>query len=206
MPRDPRSAITTSARVMMSFMRSLRPKGRLLPARTTTFVVCAAICLSTRGSVAHAEDSPAPAEPAVPAPAPPAMPMALGSWCTSLFPMSVKKQRNRARALMVGKVNLDKGGTYSLTENPDWRPQSSADLSGNRHINSLRWALPLLFRGVNTQNQAMVDRFKQLMYDWIDDHQGKVDTKGRRTTPENICLTPGTAWGTQNGPVWLATS
>ncbi|MEZ7932936.1 MAG: hypothetical protein QMB69_04820, partial [Candidatus Nanopelagicales bacterium] len=109
----------------------------------------------------------------MPAPAPPVMPTALGSWCTSLFPMSVKKQRNRARALMVGKVNLDKGGTYSLTENPDWRPQSSADLSGNRHINSLRWALPLLFRGVNTQNQAMVDRFKQLMYDWIDDHQGK---------------------------------
>jgi hypothetical protein len=166
---------------MMSYMRSLRPKGRLLPARTTTVVVCAAICLSTLGSVAHAEDAPAPAsapvpapvELAVPAPAPPVMPTALGSWCTSLFPMSVKKQRNRARALMVGKVNLDKGGTYSLTENPDWRPQSSADLSGNRHINSLRWALPLLFRGVNTQNQAMVDRFKQLMYDWIDDHQGK---------------------------------
>ena len=181
MPRDPRFAITTSARVMMSYMRSLRPKGRLLPARTTTVVVCAAICLSTLGSVAHAEDAPAPApapvpapvELAVPAPAPPVMPSALGSWCTSLFPMSVKKQRNRARALMVGKVNLDKGGTYSLTENPDWRPQSSADLSGNRHINSLRWALPLLFRGVNTQNQAMVDRFKQLMYDWIDDHQGK---------------------------------
>ena len=154
-------------------MRSLRPKGRLLPARTTTVVVCAAICLSTLGSVAHAEDAPAPVEIAVPAPAPPVKPTALGSWCTSLFPMSVKKQRNRARALMVGKVNLDKGGTYSLTENPDWRPQSSADLSGNRHINSLRWALPLLFRGVNTQNQAMVDRFKQLMYDWIDDHQGK---------------------------------
>ena len=185
MPRDPRFAITTPARVMMSCMRSLRPKGRLLPARTATVVVCAAICLSTLGSAAHAEEAPvvpapeAPVVPApevpvpVPAPVPPVMPTALGSWCTTLFPMSVKKQRNQSKALMAGKVNLGKGGTYSLTENPNWKPQSSADLSGNRHINSLRWALPLLFHGVNTQNQAMVDRFRQLMYYWIDDHKGK---------------------------------
>ena len=28
-------------------------------------------------------------------------------------------------------------------------------------MNSLNWALPLLFRGVQVQNQAMVDRFRQ---------------------------------------------
>jgi len=90
-----------------------------------------------------------------------------------LFPMSVKKQRTEAKMLMAGKVDLGKGGTYTLTQNPNWRSQSSADLSGNRHINSLDWALPLLFRGVNKQNQAMVDRFRDLMYQWIDDHQKK---------------------------------
>ena len=71
MPRDPRFAITSPARVMMSYMRSLRPKGRLLPARTTTVVVCAAICLSTLGSAAHAEEAPAPVPaPVVPVPVP----------------------------------------------------------------------------------------------------------------------------------------
>lgn len=166
-------------------MLPLRPKGRLLPARTTTVVVCAALVLATFGSAANAEEVPAPeqtpvatAEPApaptpepAPAPAPPVMPTALGNWCTSLFPMSASKQRNKARALMAGKVDLGKGGTYTLTQNPNWRAQSSADLSGNRHINSLDWALPLLFRGVNKQNQPMVDRFRQLMYSWIDDHK-----------------------------------
>ena len=163
----------------MYLMWSLRPRGRLLPARTTAVVVCAAVSLATFGSVAHAEDipvtPPAPvvtAEPApVPAPAPPAMPTALGSWCTSLFPMSASKQRTKAQALMAGKVDLGKGGSYTLSQKPNWRSQSSADLSGNRHINSLDWALPLLFRGVNKQNQAMVDRFRELMYYWVEDNQ-----------------------------------
>ncbi len=180
---DPRFDITTPVGVMMSYMWSLRPRGRLLPARTTTSVVCAAFFLSVFGSSAHAEDLPVPepttpatttpSAPVPPAPAPPVMPAALGSWCTSLFPMSVEKQRTQAQALLAGRVDLGKGGTYTLTENPNWRAQSSADLSGNRHINSLNWALPLLFRGVNQGNQAMVDRFRQLMYYWIEDHQGK---------------------------------
>ncbi len=155
-------------------MRSLRPRGRLLPARTTTVVVGVAFSLLAFGPIAHAEEIPVPVPTPVapaPVPAPPIMPTALGSWCTSLFPMSESKQRTKAQALMAGKVDLGKGGSYQLTENPNWRPQGSADLSGNRHINSLDWALPLLFRGVNKQNQVMVDRFRQLMYYWIDDHQ-----------------------------------
>ena len=43
--------------------------------------------------------------------------------------MSVKKQRTEAKMLMAGKVDLGKGGTYTLTQNPNWRSQSSADLS-----------------------------------------------------------------------------
>lgn len=162
-------------------MWSLRPRGRLLPARTTTVMVCGALSVATFGSAAYAEDAPAPvpapvvtAEPVpapAPTPAPPSVPTSLGTWCTSLFPMSVSKQRTKAQALMAGKVDLGKGGSYKLNEKPNWRSQSSADLSGNRHINSLDWALPLLFRGVDKQNQAMVDRFRQLMYDWIEDHQ-----------------------------------
>jgi len=173
---------------MMGQMFSLRPQSRLLPAGTITTVVSAVVVVSLLGfAPTYAEDVPAPegaitAEPAAPvdpapvdpapAPPPPAMPDSLGSWCTTLFPMSVKKQRTEARALMNGKVDMGKGGTYTISEHPNWKAQSSADLSGNRHINSLDWALPLLFRGVNKRNQAMVDRFRQLMYYWIDDHQG----------------------------------
>lgn len=177
---------------MMLAMYSLRPGGRLLPARAVTALVGSALVLSSMAfstvSIASAEEvpvsdpavsepvpdpaAPAPA-PAAPAPVPPVMPTELGSWCTALFPMSKKKQRTEAKLLMNGKVDLGKGGTYTLTQNPNWRAQSTADLSGNRHINSLDWALPLLFRGVDKQNQAMVDRFRDLMYQWIDDHQGK---------------------------------
>ena len=154
--------------------------GHMLPHRfLVTGAVSAALVLSVTAVPVTAEEvvpvEPAPVEvaPVEPAPvevAPPAMPAALGSWCTTLFPMSVKKQRTEAQALMAGKVDLGKGGRYTLTEHPNWRPQSTADLSGNRHVHSLDWALPLLYRGVNKQNQAMVDRFRQLMYYWIDDN------------------------------------
>lgn len=156
-------------------MITLRPLGQLLPARARTSLVCGILGVSlvvggaTSPTLAE-EVPPAPTETVPVADAPPAMPTALGSWCTTLFPMSAKQQRSKAQQLMAGKVDLGKGGTYTLTERPNWRPQSSADLSGNRHVHSLDWALPLLFRGVNVQNQAMVDRFRQLMYYWIDDN------------------------------------
>jgi len=118
------------------------------------------------------EPVPAPA-PVAPAPAPLVMPTALGSWCTSLIPPKrPKKERTLAQNLMAGKVDMGKGGTYYLSERPNWRPQSGTDTSGDRHVNSLDWALPLLYRGVRVQNQAMVERFRQLLYYWIEDHKG----------------------------------
>lgn len=88
-------------------------------------------------------DSPsAPAAPVV------VLPMELGSWCLAMFPpLRPGVERERAQALMNGKVNLNNGGTYTLTEHPNWRPQASSDTSGDRHVNSLNWALPLLYRG-----------------------------------------------------------
>ncbi len=178
---------------MMEHMFTLGPRGHLPSARArrtplgvvAAGLVSASLVLTLGAVPSAAEDVIPPAEtPALevpveappveapPAEAPPAMPTTLGSWCTTLFPLSVKKQRVGAQQLMGGKVDLGKGGTYTLTEHPNWRAQSTADLSGNRHVNSLDWALPLLYRGVNKQNQAMVDRFRQLMYYWIDDHAG----------------------------------
>lgn len=68
---------------------------------------------------------------------------------------------------------MGKGGTYRLAQRPDWRPQSGTDTSGDRHVHSLDWALPLLYRGVQVGNEAMVRRFSELMHQWIADHQGK---------------------------------
>lgn len=116
-------------------------------------------------------------EPPTEAAPPPALPTEIGSICLALQPPKRPGlQRDKARELMQGYVDLGKGGSYRLEERPSWRPQSSADTSGNRHIHSLNWALPLLYRGVNVQNRAMVDRFRQLMYWWIEDHQGKRGT------------------------------
>ena len=105
------------------------------------------------------------------------MPTALGSWCRALFPQTAPAaERVAAQQLLSnGTINFGKGGTYHLDEHPNWKPQATSDTSGDRHVNSLNWALPLLFRGVQVQNQAMVDRFRQLILYWIADHQGKRD-------------------------------
>jgi hypothetical protein len=100
------------------------------------------------------------------------LPKALGSWCTTLFPPErTSVERRKAQEIMAGKVVMYQGGTYYLSAHPNWRPQAGTDTSGDRHVNSLFWALPLLYRGVHKQNPAMVERFRQLLYYWINDHR-----------------------------------
>ena len=118
-----------------------------------------------------------PAAPVAPAPDPNAppplvMPAALGSWCEVLFPAQKPSvEKRKAQELMAGKVDLGNGGTYYLSENPNWQPQSGTDTSGDRHAHSLYWALPLLYRGVHKQTPRLVERFRALMYDWINDNR-----------------------------------
>jgi hypothetical protein len=117
-------------------------------------------------------ETPAPTTP-TPAPTTPplVMPAALGSWCTTLFPAKTTRvERRKAQELMNGKADMGDGGVYLLAEHPNWQPQSGTDTSGDRHVNSLFWALPLLYRGVHKQNPRLVERFRQLMYYWIQDH------------------------------------
>lgn len=114
-----------------------------------------------------------PAAPAAPVVTPIPLPTELGSWCTTLYPpKKTSVERRKAQELMAGRVDMGKMGVYNLGERPNWQPQSGTDTSGDRHINSLDWALPLLYRGVHKQVPALVDRFRQLMYWWIEDHRG----------------------------------
>jgi len=108
------------------------------------------------------------------APVPPPLPTELGSWCTALFPLQPTSiERTKAQALMGGQATMSLGGMYTLTEHPNWKPQRATDTSGDRHVHSLNWALPLLYRGVHKQVPELVDRFRQLMHYWIEDHRGK---------------------------------
>ena len=120
----------------------------------------------------------APGAPADPiAPPPLVMPTQMGSWCAAFFPVtSMAKERKQANQVMAGRATVSKGGIYQLSEHPDWQPQPGTDTSGDRHVNSLNWALPLLNVGVADQNAAMVERFRSLLYYWISDHQGKRGT------------------------------
>jgi hypothetical protein len=160
---------------MMGRMMRTRRARTAGPALAVVGVLVATLLVGQ--GPARAEDPP-PADPnaapAAPAPAP--LPTALGSWCTALFPpLRQSLERKRAQELMAGRVDLGKGGYQILPARPNWKPQSTSDTSGDRHINSLNWALPLLYRGVRVQNAAMIDRFRQLLYWWIEDHQGRRD-------------------------------
>lgn len=157
-------------------MERMRLVRHVRSAGITGLVAALTIGLLVAAPVGAEEVPPTPPVEAQPVPPAP-LPTEIGSICQALLPPKRPAlQRDRARELMQGYVDLGKGGNYQLGERPNWRPQRSADTSGNRHIHSLNWALPLLYRGINTQNQAMVDRFRQLMYWWIEDHQGKRGT------------------------------
>lgn len=91
-----------------------------------------------------------------------------GRWA----PLADDKQR--ANDLMrKGRTTIDPYGTLRVPKNPSWRRQSSLDHSGNGHMHSLFWALPLLRVGMKTKNKRMIKRFYTIIYDWIKDNPRK---------------------------------
>lgn len=77
----------------------------------------------------------------------------------------------RARDIMVKRrTTIDPYGTLRVPKNPNWRRQASLDYSGNGHMHSLFWALPLLRVGRKTKNKRMIKRFYNIIYDWIKDN------------------------------------
>ncbi|NQU36699.1 MAG: heparinase II/III family protein [Actinobacteria bacterium] len=75
-----------------------------------------------------------------------------------------------AARIMSGWVQMSSYGKFRLKRNPSWRYTPTLDHSGNGHMHSLYWALPLLRHGLQTNNRAMVKRFYQLIFDWIRDN------------------------------------
>jgi hypothetical protein len=71
-----------------------------------------------------------------------------------------------ARQIMAGRVAIEKYGTVVIPQNPTWRPQSGLDSSGDAHMSSLHYLMPLLREGVRTGDQDMINRFYVLIRDW----------------------------------------
>lgn len=144
---------------------------------TLVYGVAVGLLLTPAANAADGDPAPVPTTPAPALVTPPAeLPTELGSWCLALFaPYRPAVEKRKAQELLAGYADLGSGGTYTLTEHPNWMPQSTSDTSGDRHVNSLFWALPLLYRGVRAQNAAMVARFQSLMHYWIADHDTRRD-------------------------------
>lgn len=109
-----------------------------------------------------------------------------GQWCSLVRPDNGDTDAKRADQLMNGTVDLGKFGTYTLGKNPDWSPQPTADLSGNREVASLNWLLPLLRYGSATKNDPMLTRARELIWDWISTYPVT-----RRTSPADWPLISG---------------
>lgn len=94
--------------------------------------------------------------------------------CDSMHTLSVPADESgRARQIMSGAVDMGRYGTMRLTRDPDWKPQPTLDLAGDRYQNSLNWALPLLREGTRPGNPdaaVQTARFVALLRDWVADN------------------------------------
>lgn len=93
------------------------------------------------------------------------------AWCRLLVP-NKKGDAAEADSIMDDNiVDLGQYGYYRLSNNPDWKPQRTLDSSGNTHVNGLYWAVPLLYTGARRGDSPMVDRFFDLIGDWLAKHK-----------------------------------
>lgn len=95
------------------------------------------------------------------------------SWCRILTPNRKGDAAEADSIMQRNVIDLGQYGTYRLSANPNWKPQSSLDSSGNTHINGLTWAVPLLYTGARRGDEEMVQRFFDLIGDWLKDHRKK---------------------------------
>lgn len=162
---------------MSSPRRTPAPRRTALaPRRTATFrrltgsVAAAALALSGVVAVqAVAAPSPAPAA------------AGYDGVCENLHTLGslTRADVTRARAIMDGTVDMGQYGTMRLAADPSWAPQSGLDLAGDRYMHSLHWALPLLKTGLalgDAEGRSMVDRFTQIVVDWVHDNPVKKRT------------------------------
>lgn len=90
--------------------------------------------------------------------------------CDLSFGRARRDDPAMAARLMAGHASLPPYGTFSLAKNPTWRSVATLDSSGEGHMHSLSWLLPMLREGMRTRNTAMINRFYGVLADWVNDN------------------------------------
>ena len=156
--------------------------GRVSRFRLVALSLTAALTVSAvaAGAPVEADEPAVPPAPTAPAPTPtppaPVVPPAVdlaaaAAQCDLSFGKAAPtRDPAQARAVMQGKVTIGHYGTFRLATNPTWRAVSTLDSSGNDHLHSLFWLLPVLREGVRTHNSAMIRRFYAVLGDWVKDN------------------------------------
>ncbi len=96
--------------------------------------------------------------------------------CNAMHTLVVPTDESAVTAqIMAGNVTMTTYGSFWLAPDPDWTPQTTLDTAGNRYMQSLNWAVPLLREGTRSTPEAPAEtaRFVALLRDWVADHPVK---------------------------------
>ena len=148
-----------------------------------TVLVVLGLCAGVSPAMAQESPSPTTSESATPTPTPTAtstpgpygIPLGQNiredAWCRLLVPNKKGDAAEADSIMQDDVVDLGQYGYYRL--NGKWNRQSTADSSGNDHVNGLYWAVPLLYTGARRADAPMVQRMFDLIGDWLGDHRKK---------------------------------
>ncbi len=150
----------------MRIVRSAKPVSPRPTARLWVGAAISSAALLTAGLAAVVPAAAAPAPPVV-------LPAAAAAQCGIGLGAPSSGDAAAAASVLAGRVNLGRYGSFTLTANPSWRSVRTLDSSGNGHMHSLHYLLPLLRDGVRRNDHAMVARFYALLADWVKDNPAR---------------------------------
>lgn len=175
-----RIAVTTVTLLGVSAVLSTLPAAAASPSPSPYAPATESPSPTPSGSLSPTQ-SPTPTESPTPTPSPTTGPYGIpmgqkireDSWCRILLP-NRKGDAAEADSIMDDNiVDMGQYGYYRLSKNPNWARQSTLDSSGNDHINGLHWTVPLLYTGAKRDDVPMVERFFDLIGDWLSKHKKK---------------------------------
>ena len=105
---------------------------------------------------------------AAPTPQPPDLrtdPQCMGDNYTA-----TDRDADRAADLMAGRMTITPYGSWTMPADPDWTEDPFANSNWVFQYHSLHWLDPLRRVGLATGDQAMIDRYAELVRDWVEDN------------------------------------
>jgi len=90
--------------------------------------------------------------------------------CTGDGFTATSRDREVADDLMAGRVKLANFSTWQLPDDPQWTEDPFSDSNWVFQYNLLSWADPLRRVGLAEDDHAMLDRYRDLIHDWVQDN------------------------------------